>query len=63
VAREILIGQGKGYPTVLTYLYLVIVAYFLGLTVWILYREKSVTLQLTAVLVIIPLSLRLLGIK
>ena len=46
-----------------TIVYTVIVAYILGLVVWNLYALGRVAEQLTAALVLIPLLLRLLGIK
>jgi hypothetical protein len=47
----------------LTLLYIALVAYLLGLSVWCLYVEKKPLHQLTCVLVAIPLALRLVGVK
>lgn len=45
------------------YVYVVITAWFLGLVVWNLYREEKPLAQLTCAMVLIPLLLRVLGIK
>lgn len=47
----------------ITLIYIAITAALLGLTVWTLYREKDPWLQATAAMVIVPLLLRVLGIK
>ncbi len=44
-------------------LYIAITAYLVGLTVWVLYREKEWGLQAVCALVLIPLLLRLFGMK
>jgi hypothetical protein len=44
-------------------IYWLIVAYFAGLTVLTLYREKRTQMQLTCALVLIVLLLRVLGLK
>ncbi len=45
------------------WIYVLIVAWFLYLTVYNLYKEEKPIHQVTAALVVIPLLLRLLGIK
>jgi hypothetical protein len=45
------------------YIYLVILAAVLALTVWVLFDTKKFSLQMTAAMVIVPLLLRLLMIK
>ena len=47
----------------MTIVYLIILAFVLGLVVWNLWTEKKLMNQLTAMMVIIPLVLRLLLIK
>lgn len=47
----------------MTIVYLVILAFVLGLVIWNMLTEKKVLNQLTAMMVIIPLVLRLLMIK
>jgi uncharacterized membrane protein len=47
----------------MTWIYSAIVAYLLLLTVWDLYREEKRWNQVTCALVLIPLLLRLVGIK
>ncbi|NLC33314.1 MAG: hypothetical protein GX781_08455 [Clostridiales bacterium] len=47
----------------MTIVYLIILAFVLGLVIWNLWTEKKLVNQLTAVMVIIPLVLRLLLIK
>lgn len=47
----------------MTIVYLIILAFVLGLVVWNLWTEKKLVNQLTAMMVIIPLVLRLLLIK
>ncbi len=47
----------------ITYIYLGILAAVLALVVWNLFTEKRFVNQLTAVMIIIPLLLRLLLIK
>lgn len=47
----------------ITFLYIAFVAYLLGLTIWNLYLEKKPLIQLTCVMVAIPLILRLVGVK
>lgn len=47
----------------MTIVYLIILAYVLGLVLWNLWTEKKLVNQLTAIMVIIPLVLRLLLIK
>jgi len=47
----------------ITLLYILIVSYVLALVVWNLYTEERTLDQVTAALVVIPLVLRLLGIK
>ncbi len=47
----------------ITWVYLAIVAYVLGLVVWNLYREEDLGFQITAVMVAIPLVLRVAGVK
>ncbi len=47
----------------MTIVYLAILAFILGLVIWNLWTEKKLTHQLTAIMVIIPLVLRLLMIK
>ncbi|MCP4657060.1 MAG: hypothetical protein GY856_16745 [bacterium] len=47
----------------LTWIYWTMVAYFAGLTVWSLYREKKPLIQLTCAMVLVTLLLRLLGVK
>lgn len=47
----------------ITLLYIALVAYLLGLTIWNLYIEKVTLNQLTCVMVAIPLILRLVGVK
>lgn len=48
---------------VITWIYRAIIAMVLGFTVWNMFTEKKLTLQLNAAMVIIPLLLRLLMIK
>lgn len=48
---------------IVTWLYIAIVAWLLGMVIWNLYREESPGFQITAVMVCIPLLLRLLGVK
>lgn len=47
----------------ITWLYVLIVGYLLGLVGWNLYRQEKLGDQIIAVLVLIPLLLRFLGIK
>lgn len=47
----------------MTIVYLIILAFVLGLVIWNLWTEKKLVNQLTAMMVIIPLVLRLLLIK
>jgi len=47
----------------ITIFYIVIVAFVLGLVIKNLYSEEKISDQITAALVLIPLILRLLGIK
>lgn len=47
----------------ITLIYVAIVAYLLAMTIWNLYREESPGIQITAVMVMIPLLLRLVGVK
>lgn len=47
----------------MTIVYLVILAAVLALVIWNLFTEEKLVNQLTAVMVIIPLVLRLLMIK
>ena len=47
----------------MTIVYLVILAFVLGLVVWNMWTEKKLVNQITAVMVIVPLVLRLLMIK
>ena len=47
----------------ITWIYVAIIIYLLGLTVWNTYTEKAPMAQLTCVLVAIPLFLRLVGLK
>lgn len=47
----------------MTVVYLAILAFVLFLVIWNLWTEKKLVNQLTAVMVIIPLVLRLLMIK
>ena len=47
----------------LSWIYWAIVAYFTGLTIYTLYREKRLLMQLSCALVLMTLLLRLLGIK
>lgn len=48
---------------ILTAVYWLIVVFFLGLTLVALFREKTVGGQINAVLVIMVLALRALGLK
>lgn len=47
----------------MTIVYLVILAFVLGLVIWNMWTEKKLVNQITAVMVIVPLVLRLLMIK
>lgn len=47
----------------LTYIYLGLVAIVLALVIWNLFTEKKIINQLSAIMVVIPLVLRLLLIK
>lgn len=47
----------------ITFAYILIVACILALVLWNLYTQEKAMDQLTAALVLIPLILRLLGIK
>lgn len=47
----------------ITLLYILLVAYILAMVLWNLYREKDLGFEVTAVLVVIPLLLRLAGVK
>ncbi len=47
----------------MTIVYLVILAFVLGLVVWNLWTEEKTVNQITAMMVIVPLVLRLLLIK
>jgi hypothetical protein len=47
----------------ITWIYSAIVGYLLVLAVWDLYREEKRWDQLTCALVLIPLLLRLVGVK
>lgn len=47
----------------LTYIYLALVAIVLALVIWNLFTEKKIINQLSAIMVVIPLVLRLLLIK
>ncbi len=47
----------------MTIVYLIILAFVLGLVVWNLWTEKKLVNQITAMMVIVPLVLRLLMIK
>lgn len=47
----------------ITIAYILIVGYVLALVLWNLYTEKRALDQITAALVLIPLMLRLFGIK
>jgi len=47
----------------MTIVYLVILAFVLGLVVWNMWREEKLVNQITAMMVIVPLVLRLLLIK
>lgn len=47
----------------LTYIYLALVAIVLALVIWNLFTEKKFINQLSAIMVVIPLVLRLLLIK
>ncbi|MDO5564588.1 MAG: hypothetical protein Q4F88_05105 [Eubacteriales bacterium] len=47
----------------ITIIYRLIILFVLIFTIWNLFTEKKLTLQLNAALVIIPLILRLLMIK
>ena len=45
------------------YIYLLILAVVLALTVWVLFDTKKLSLPVTAAMVIVPLLLRLFMIK
>lgn len=47
----------------MTIVYLVILAFVLGLVVWNLWEEEKLVNQITAMMVIVPLVLRLFLIK
>lgn len=47
----------------ITFVYIAIVAYVLGMVLWNLYTEDHWGDQVIAVFVMIPLLLRLLGVK
>ncbi|NLD34353.1 MAG: hypothetical protein GX653_05525 [Clostridiales bacterium] len=47
----------------MTIVYLIILAFVLGLVIWNMLTEKKLVNQITAMMVIIPLVLRLLMIK
>ena len=47
----------------MTIVYLVILALVLGLVIWNLFTEEKLVNQITAMMVIVPLVLRLLLIK
>lgn len=48
---------------IITIVYLIILACVLGLVIWNMFTEKKLVNQMTAMMVIIPLALRLLLIK
>jgi len=47
----------------MTIVYLIILAFVLGLVIWNMLTERKLVNQITAMMVIIPLVLRLLMIK
>jgi hypothetical protein len=54
--------MGEG-ATMLKWVYWAIAAYFAGLTIATLYEEKKTLMQITCVMVLLVLMLRVLGVK